>query len=183
MLNRPELALLVAGVALLVGAAGWRSAARWRARRSVRLMLAAPDAPSRRAALDLVGDDGLSSYAAALVELVQREEDPIVLDAVADLVARTLWEPADQPRLVELRLWARGRLLAQQAPESADLAPARTPRPQPPPAPRPLRLDRDPLLRRLEQALGERVLAVRIQRPDGTVELDVFDREGASAWR
>jgi hypothetical protein len=38
------------------------------------------------------------------------------------------------------------------------------------------------LLRRLEQALGERVLAVRIQRPDGTVELDVFDREGASAW-
>src|SRR5690242_15050415 len=111
MLNRPELALLVAGLALLVGAAAWRSAARWRARRNVRQMLAAPDAPSRRAALDLVGDDGLSSYAAALVELVQREEDPIVLDAVADLVARTLWEPADQPRLVELRLWARGRLL------------------------------------------------------------------------
>jgi hypothetical protein len=201
----PEIALLVIGVALLVGAAAWRTAVRLSAKRRVRQLLRAPDPTVRRSALDLVGNDGLASHANALVELVHHETDPAVLDAVADLVARNSWEPADQPRLVELRLWARGRLTAQQTTQPAHLAREGIPRPQPKPVPepvpepvatprpvleqrpvveqRPLRLDGDPLLRRLERALGERVLAVRIQRPDGTVELDVFDQEGAAAWR
>ncbi|HVT78602.1 MAG TPA: hypothetical protein VHD87_16300 [Acidimicrobiales bacterium] len=188
MLRGPEIALLVVGAALVAAAVVWRAAVRLRARRRVRQLLRAPEASARRSALDLLGNDGLSAHANALVDLVAHEHDPSVLDAVADLVARNSWEPADQPRLIELRLWARGRLSAQQT-QTAPLAPARSPRPQPEPAPaphdepRPLRLDGDPLLRRLERALGERVLAVRIQRPDGTVELDVFDPEGAAAWR
>jgi hypothetical protein len=157
----------------------------------VQQLLRAPDPSARRSALELVGNDGLAAHAGALVELVRHETDPAVLDAVADLVARNSWEPADQPRLVELRLWARGRLSAQQTTQPAPLAQARSPRPQPEPPrkepapqePRPLRVDGDPLLRRLERALDERVLAVRIQRPDGTVELDVFDPKGAAAWR
>jgi hypothetical protein len=182
------------GVALLVGAAGWRTAVRYRAKQRVRQLLHAPDPSARRSALDLVGNDGLSAHAGALVDLVRAETDPTVLDAVADLVGRNSWEPADQPRLIDLRLWARGRLTAQQTTQAPHLAREGIPRPQPEPPqpepraprpaePRPLRLDRDPLLRRLERALGERVLAVRIQRPDGTVELDVFEPEGTSVWR
>jgi hypothetical protein len=109
---------LGAGGALLVCALGWATLSRRRraAKRVLRRALADPDGAVRRAAVVLAGDGGVSKNAAMLLALARHETDPAVRDALAETVARNLWEPASERRVVELRLWARQHLDARPSP-------------------------------------------------------------------
>ena len=61
-----------------------------------------------RSALDALGADAIGPNAPLLCELVERERDPDVLDALAAAVARSRWEPTDDPALLELRRFVAG---------------------------------------------------------------------------
>ena len=77
----------------------------------------------RRRTLDGVTDEVLASNAPLLCELLDREEDLDVLDALAAAVARSRWEPTDDPALVELRRWvAGGRTRATRSSTTATAA-------------------------------------------------------------
>src|SRR5439155_18134406 len=68
---------------------------------------------------------GLAPYADLLIERTQVEHDQAVLQALADSVARNQWEPADDRRLVDLRVWAQRQLAT--TPTSAPPAPTSVP--------------------------------------------------------
>ncbi|MBN1095031.1 exosortase/archaeosortase family protein [Blastococcus sp. TML/C7B] len=57
--------------------------------------------------------DGLGAHPASLVAVASYDEDPLVLDALAQAVAARQWEPVTNHRVAALRLWARGWLLAR----------------------------------------------------------------------
>ncbi len=57
--------------------------------------------------------DGLGAHAASLVAVATYEQDPVVLDSLAEAVAARQWEPVTGDRVAALRLWARGWLLAR----------------------------------------------------------------------
>ncbi|SDC43597.1 exosortase/archaeosortase family protein [Geodermatophilus telluris] len=57
--------------------------------------------------------DGLGAHAASLVAVATYEQDPVVLDALAEAVAARQWEPVTGDRVAALRLWARGWLMAR----------------------------------------------------------------------
>ena len=101
-----ELSFLAAGVGAVGLALLWRALARRRARTVLRRALADPDPTQRRVAVQVAARQGLGRHAKVLLDLARREEDPVVLRALADEVVRNQWEPDDQRRLVELRLWA-----------------------------------------------------------------------------
>jgi exosortase/archaeosortase family protein len=75
--------------------------------------LAAPERADRVRAL---AADGLGAHAASLVAVATYDEDPAVLDALAEAVAARQWEPVTDHRLLALRLWARGWLLRPPLP-------------------------------------------------------------------
>ncbi|WP_369131742.1 ATP-grasp domain-containing protein [Modestobacter sp. I12A-02662] len=54
--------------------------------------------------------DGLGAHAASLVAVATYDDDPSVLDVLAEAVAARQWEPVTGPRVAALRLWARGWL-------------------------------------------------------------------------
>jgi hypothetical protein len=93
------------------------------------------------------------------VELLDREHDLDVLDALAAAIARSRWEPTDDGNIVELRRWVAGRHAeeppapeAPVAPSGADANPAaldHDPTPPATPEPAPERApEADPDLRR-----------------------------------
>ena len=104
---------MIRAVALLVGVVLLAAAAlrRWQLLRRRRAEVDAglrSDDPARRAlARREVAAVGLRSYAPTLLALVAEltPEDPRFAEIVA-LVARCQWEPADEPGVVQLRLWA-----------------------------------------------------------------------------
>jgi hypothetical protein len=102
------------GVALLAAGVDWRVRAirRRRAdfRRRARSALDDQDPATRRAAVAVVAQQGLSAVAELLLETTRRESDGSVLDAIAEAVARNQWEPSHRPEVFELRLWAQRRL-------------------------------------------------------------------------
>jgi carbamoyl-phosphate synthase large subunit len=57
--------------------------------------------------------DGLGAHTASLVAVATYDEDPIVLDCLAESIAARQWEPVTNQRIAALRLWARGWLLAR----------------------------------------------------------------------
>ena len=57
--------------------------------------------------------DGLGAHAASLVAVATYDEDPLVLDCLAEAIAARQWEPVTNKRVAALRLWARGWLLAR----------------------------------------------------------------------
>jgi carbamoyl-phosphate synthase large subunit len=57
--------------------------------------------------------DGLGVHTATLLAAAAHDEDPVVLDALAEAVAARQWEPVTGQRVDALRLWARGWLLAR----------------------------------------------------------------------
>jgi hypothetical protein len=67
--------------------------------------------------------DGLSAHSASLVAVATYDEDPLVLDSLAQAIAARQWEPVTNQRVAALRLWARGWLLAR-GPEEDDDEPA-----------------------------------------------------------
>ncbi len=105
MLSADRLAA-ISGLVLLTVAGVWRVLSARRVVRSLHRALTDPDPATRCSAIAVAASQGLSRHAAALMALVRSEEDRDVIRAVAEAVARNRWEPADSPRLLELRLWA-----------------------------------------------------------------------------
>jgi hypothetical protein len=60
----------------------------------------------RRAAVEVIAEQGLHRFAELLVERIHDEDHPAVREALALAIVRNQWEPADSPVLVELRIWA-----------------------------------------------------------------------------
>ena len=122
MSGAADLAAAVCGAALLGGAVAWRTTARRGARATLRSAISSPNPASRIAALNIVASEGVASYVELLRQRAAVEADPGVRRALAEVIARSQWEPADDQALVELRLWAH-RLLngpgAQGAEEAA----------------------------------------------------------------
>ena len=118
MSSWPELTALVVGVVLLAGALGWRAVARRRAAAGIRRALLDDEPERRRAAVFLAADRGIGRFADLLLERARQERSRLVRDALVEVVARSQWEPADRPELVELRLWAHHQRedAAKQAP-------------------------------------------------------------------
>lgn len=57
--------------------------------------------------------DGLGAHTASLLALATYDQDPQVLDALADEVARRQWEPVVNGRVASLRMWAHGWTLGR----------------------------------------------------------------------
>jgi hypothetical protein len=110
-------------IAVLIAAVVWRGATRERAGRSLRHRLESTDPEARKATLDYVNDEVLANYAGVLLALLERETDPDVLDALAAAIARSKWEPTDDPDLVALRRWVAG---SQARPTSSSPQPVAT---------------------------------------------------------
>lgn len=70
---------------------------------------------SRAAALRDLASDGLAVHTATLWAAACYEEDPDVLDALADAVAARQWEPVVNDKVAGLRLWARAWLAGRPA--------------------------------------------------------------------
>ncbi len=126
-----ELALAVLGAGLVGGALAWRVTTRRAARATLKSALTSANAASRMAALNIVASEGVTAYADLLRQRAAVESNPEVRRTLAEVIARSQWEPADDQALVELRLWAH-RLLndpdvlssSQAAPGPAGAAPA-----------------------------------------------------------
>lgn len=116
-------------VALLV----WRASRKERAKRELAYHLASVDPKERRRALDAVTDEQLDRNAGVLRELLDREQDPDVLDALAAAVARSRWEPSANDDLVALRRWVAGSHTRTTS-SSVALAPEAEPASEPEPA-------------------------------------------------
>ena len=113
------------GALLLIGAFGWRCWHRARMRTRIAEALDHPDPRRRRAGVLVATEQGLRAHSDLLADHLNRERDPAVLDALVDAVLRTSWEPADQPALLALRLWAHQRRPAlPAAAQRAELAAA-----------------------------------------------------------
>ncbi|WP_448614358.1 hypothetical protein [Modestobacter sp. URMC 112] len=63
--------------------------------------------------------NGLGAHAASLVAVATYDDDPVVLDALAEAIAARQWEPVTDHRSAALRLWARGWLLQHPTREDA----------------------------------------------------------------
>jgi hypothetical protein len=106
-------------IAALIASVIWRSAKRERVSRGLRSRLESPNPQRRRDALDEVTDEVLSMHSVMLCELLARESDHDVLDALAAALARSKWEPTEDAALMQLRRWvAGGKVLATSSPTS-----------------------------------------------------------------
>lgn len=171
--------VVLGGLALITCAIVWRLVSAERVGRRMRVLLGSSDPVERIHAIDILSERGLRSQARTLVRMTTTEKDLDVRAALLAAIARTQWEPANHPALIELRAWA--RLRAAQVP--TDQEANASPKLEGPAARswarenRPLRADRqshDPaLVDRIELLLGTPVLAIRLERADGTVEVDV----------
>jgi len=180
-------------VAVGVSIAVWRSAKRERVLRVLRTELASRDPAVRKAALEATTDELLASHAEVYCDLLAREDDPEVLDALAAAVARSRWEPSDDLALVELRRWVAGgharatrssdaategeaglvaRDRAAPAPAGApgaSSAPTRATTPAVPTGPRPSDAELDELVPRVRELLGDALERLELVSIDGEV--------------
>ena len=102
----PDPLFLAAGVLLLGFAWAWRALARARTTAVLRRAARDPRRWVRRAAVEIIAEQGLHRFADLLVERISVEEVPAVREALALAVVRNQWESADSPLLMRLRLWA-----------------------------------------------------------------------------
>ncbi len=109
-----DVGLAAAGAALLGAAVAWRMTARRSARSAVASALVSPKASSRLAALRIVAAEGLAPYSDILRQRAGVERDPAVRRALAEVIARSQWEPSGDEALVELRLWAYRQLEGEE---------------------------------------------------------------------
>jgi hypothetical protein len=135
---------LAGGGALLVAAGSWRVMALRARRRRLQRALRDPDPSQRAAALELVAERGVSRYLSVLVERALVETDPGVEATLVDVLTRAQWEPSADPRVLQLRAWAK-RAVARapvppprHAPSEAAVAPAVEPGSAPEPGSEPV---------------------------------------------
>lgn len=109
-----ETALLLGG-ALLIGAAGiWRAHHRSAFHKEVARALADDDPAVRATALHVLAGSGLRRWSGELSSLVQtldprslRPDQEARAAELAWLITVCQWEPADEPAILQLRLWAK----------------------------------------------------------------------------
>jgi len=94
------------GFALIVVAIVWRGVLLLWTTRRLHVALSEDDPAARAAAVEVATIQGLTRHAGALLTLVRRETDTTVLDSLSEAVRRHVWEPGDNRKVVELRLWA-----------------------------------------------------------------------------
>jgi hypothetical protein len=75
-------------------------------------------AEERGARVRALAGAGLGVHTATLLAVATYEQDPRVLDALAEVVAARQWEPVVNDRVAALRLWARGWLFHRPPPTS-----------------------------------------------------------------
>ncbi len=68
---------------------------------------------------DLV-EDGLGAHPASLVAVATYDQEPLVLDALAQAIAARQWEPVTNHRVAALRLWAHGWSMARGPDDEPD---------------------------------------------------------------
>jgi hypothetical protein len=95
-----------AGGILVLGAGLAWVRRRRRAREALRRALWSVDPAARRAAVQVAMEGGLDAVASLFLERVQVETDRLVLDAIADAIDRTRWEPQASPHIEALRRWS-----------------------------------------------------------------------------
>jgi hypothetical protein len=99
---------------LLALAWAWRSLARARTAAVLRRAARDPRRWVRRAAVEIIAEQGLHRFADLLAERIAVEQVPAVREALALAIVRNQWEPADSPLLIRLRLWAHAELQARR---------------------------------------------------------------------
>ena len=102
------------GVVLAIVAVVWRYKTRRAGFQAVGVAARAANPADRISALALVDARGVGAHLDLLVERASAERDPDVLVALARLIARSQWEPIDDRRMMELRVWARHVLETMQ---------------------------------------------------------------------
>jgi hypothetical protein len=126
----PDPLVLAAGALVLAWAWAWRALARMRTRRHLRRAARHEQPWVRRAAVEVIAEQGLHRFAELLVDRIHDEDHPAVREALALAIVRNQWEPADSPMLVQLRIWAhlelQGRREAAAAPMVNDAGEAST---------------------------------------------------------
>jgi hypothetical protein len=147
-------ALAAAGVLLVAAGLLWRWRARRRATTVLTRALRDPDPAIRRAAIEAAGAQGLAPFVDALTERTKKEASPAVRRVLADVIARSQWEPAGNERIVALRIWAHVELDTGTAARGSEVS---TPAAVPPAA------DPKALEARVAEVLGERVLEARLE--------------------
>jgi carbamoyl-phosphate synthase large subunit len=140
VLSLSELIGVGVSVGLVLVALVWRALARRRSGADIRRALLDRDPERRRAAVFLAADRGIGRFARDLLERTTDERSPVVLDALAEVVARSQWVPVDRRELADLRMWAQRHREASMTEETDPVATAPVepqPRPQPRPTPAP----------------------------------------------
>jgi hypothetical protein len=112
---------------MLLVAMSWRLLHRRRVDARLAEALRHDDPVRRRAAVRVATEQGLRPYAKLLIARIDEETDPHVRAALVEGVLRNAWEPADQPAILRLRLWAHEERARWQA-----AAPTRSPVAVPP---------------------------------------------------
>lgn len=115
----PDPLVLAAGALVLVWAWAWRRLVRMRTRRQLRRAARHKQPWVRRAAVEVIAEQGLHRFAELLVERIHDEDHPLVREALALAIVRNQWEPADSPVLVQLRIWAHLELQSRREVASA----------------------------------------------------------------
>ena len=158
----PEAAGVGVGVALVLAAVVWRVVTSRRAVAGVRRALLDPDPVLRRKAVFLASERGMGHFAEVLLDRTTQDPSRTVRDALAEVVVRSQWEPADKRELVELRLWAQEHRSGEpmQTEERADVT-----TPEPVPALVPASSARTPIAPAPSPVIEEEPAAARPRRP------------------
>lgn len=101
-----ERLLLLLGLTMVAAGAAWRIRIARLSQEQMAAALRSADASARSRALRRLATTGLRPYA-PLVLRVATASNGLQAAELAWLVAASQWEPADDPALVQLRLWAR----------------------------------------------------------------------------
>ena len=102
------------GAVLIVAGVMWRAVVAKRRRVRVLDGMGSPDASVRAAAMRRISRTGVAEYAGGISSLVASTHDPIRQGELAWLIASTQWEPARDPEVAQLRLWADNYYRARQ---------------------------------------------------------------------
>lgn len=105
-----RLVLVALGVAMVLAAVAWRARDLRRRSSGVEGALRSSDPFSRTRALREIASVGLRPWAATLLERTSEVGEGVEADELVWLVGACQWEPADDPAIVQLRLWAARRL-------------------------------------------------------------------------
>jgi hypothetical protein len=167
--------LLAIGIAMVVVAIAWRTRDLRRRTDGVAGALRSSDPGTRTRALREIAAVGLRPWVATLLDRTSEVGDGAEADELVWLIGACQWEPADEPAIVQLRLWAARRLVGAQSVTIPDPEPApvvatepepvegiatETPEEEAPQVDAPVVATRPAVVEEIEDIVGTRVLAL-----------------------